>query len=238
MARLDASKRTADPSSPSPPLLPLKPPRASVCPLGIVVIRHVDRFTCFLPSLCFLLSLTCDAPALTRLLWRRCVPDAPAPVIPLRLQAETSASGRSPGWAFRLQTSGRKPGPARDPARRHRSAGARLWGRGRWRPWPSGQLERLGKTCCLFSRTCGFSILFALRRLKVPPEAQDALRGGWCLGARAGARGSPASCHFEAVPTPRSLKRESTRLIRKSFLSNATTKKMKDKTLGLNSSSG
>lgn len=61
----------------------------------------------------------------------------------------------------------------------------------------------------------------------MPPEAQDALRGGWCLGARAGARGSPASCHFEAVPTPRSLKRESTRLIRKSFLSNATTKKMR-----------
>lgn len=27
----------------------------------------------------------------------------------------------------------------------------------------------------------------------MPPEAQDALRGGWCLGARAGARGSPAS---------------------------------------------
>lgn len=61
----------------------------------------------------------------------------------------------------------------------------------------------------------------------MPPEAQDALRGGWCLGARAGARGSPASCHFEAVPTPRSLKWESTRLIRKSFLSNATTKKMR-----------
>lgn len=58
------------------------------------------------------------------------MPDAPAPVIPLRLQAETSASGRSPGWAFRLQTSGRKPGPARDPARRHRSAGARLSGSG------------------------------------------------------------------------------------------------------------
>lgn len=70
------------------------------------------------------------------------MPDAPAPVIPLRLQAETSASGRSPGWAFRLQTSGRKPGPARDPARRHRSAGARLWGRGRWRPWPSGRPVR------------------------------------------------------------------------------------------------
>lgn len=58
------------------------------------------------------------------------MPDAPAPVIPLRLQAETSASGRSPGWAFRLQTSGRKPGPACDPARRHRSAGACLSGSG------------------------------------------------------------------------------------------------------------
>lgn len=48
----------------------------------------------------------------------------------------------------------------------------------------------------------------------------------------------PTLCHFEGVPTPRSLKLDSTRLVRKSFLFNATKKKNKDKTLGLNSSSG